>query len=395
MVRILVHTGKGGVGKTTVAAATALRCAERGQRTIILSTDAAHSLGDAFDTRLEAEPVAVAPNLWAQEVNALHEMERNWGRVQQYLTDLLAWQGFEGLTSEELTVMPGTEELFALLRIKGHAESGAYDTVIVDAAPTGETLKLLSLPDVMSWWMQRLFPAMRRMAKMVRPVVKRVTTMPIAGDEVFETVDTMVARLTAVRDLLTNPEVTSVRVVVNLERMVIREAQRSLTYLSLFNYLVDGVIVNRVLTAGQGTLYDSLRETQAKYQQVIDESFGPLPRFSVPYFAEEVVGMPLLARVADELYGDRDPAAFFYHGRPQRIEQDGEDIVLVLTVPFMENERVDLHQRGDELDIQIGWHKHHVMLPDMLARRTVAGARMRDGALRVRFVGPDPVTPQS
>ncbi len=393
MVRILVHTGKGGVGKTTVAAATALRCAERGQRTIVLSTDAAHSLGDALDTRLGAEPLQIAPHLWAQEVNALHEMERNWGRVQQYLTDLLAWQGFEGLTNEELTVMPGTEELFALLRIKGHAESGAYDTVIVDAAPTGETLKLLSLPDVMSWWMERLFPTVRRMAKMMRPVVRRVTSMPVAGDDVFESVDTMVARLTAVRDLLTNPAITSVRVVVNLERMVIREAQRSLTYLSLFNYLVDGVVINRVLPAGgDGALYDSLRETQAKYQRVIDESFGPLPRFTAPYFTEEIIGVPLLSRVADELYGDRDPAQFFYHGQPQRIEQEGDAIVLILDLPFTEMEAVDLHQRGDELDIQVGWHKHHVMLPDMLARRTATGARMRDGALRIRFVGGEPRT---
>lgn len=388
MVRILVHTGKGGVGKTTVAAATALRCAERGQRTIVLSTDAAHSLGDALDTRLGAEPSEVAPRLWAQEVNALHEMERNWGRVQQYLTDLLAWQGFEGLTNEELTVMPGTEELFALLRIKGHAESGAYDTVIVDAAPTGETLKLLSLPDVMSWWMQRLFPTVRRMAKMMRPVVRRVTSMPVAGDEVFDSVDTMVSRLTAVRDLLTDPETTSVRVVVNLERMVIREAQRSLTYLSLFNYLVDGVIINRVLPqGGEGSLYDAMREMQAKYQRVIDESFGPLPRFTVPYFTEEIIGIPLLSRVADDLYGDRDPVQFFYRGQPQRIEQEGENIILVLDLPFMDDEAVDLHQRGDELDIRVGWHRHHVMLPDMLARRTAAGARMRDGSLRIQFVG--------
>jgi arsenite/tail-anchored protein-transporting ATPase len=247
---------------------------------------------------------------------------------------------------------------------------------------------LLSLPDVMSWWMERLFPTVRRMAKMMRPVVRRVTSMPVAGDEVFDSVNMMVSRLTAVRDLLTNPEITSVRVVVNLERMVIREAQRSLTYLSLFNYLVDGVIINRVLPAGgDGSLYDSLRETQAKYQRVIAESFGPLPRFIVPYFTEELVGMPLLSRVADELYVDRDPAQFFYRGQPQRIEQEGNDIVLVLDLPFMEQETVDLHQRGDELDIQVGWHKHHVMLPDMLARRTVVGARMHEGALRIRFVG--------
>lgn len=388
MARIIVHTGKGGVGKTTVAAATALRCAELGQRTIVMSTDAAHSLGDALDVRLGAEPIAVAPYLWAQEVNALHEMERNWGRVQQYLTDLLAWQGFSGITNEELTVMPGTEELFALLRIKGHAESGAYDTVIVDAAPTGETLKLLNLPDVMSWWMERLFPTVRRMAKMMRPVVRRVTTMPVAGDELFDTVDTMVARLTEVRDLLVNPDITSVRVVVNLERMVIREAQRSLAYLSLFNYLVDGVIVNRVLPdEGEGTMYDALHATQEKYQRVLDESFGVLPRFSVPYYTEEITGAALLSRVATDLYGDRDPAQFFYHSQPQRIEQEGADIVLSVALPFMEGEAIDLHQRGDELDILVGWHKHHLMLPDMLARRTATGAQLRNGTLRIRFTG--------
>jgi arsenite-transporting ATPase len=207
------------------------------------------------------------------------------------------------------------------------------------------------------------------------------------GDELFETVDTMVTRLTAVRDLLTNPAITSVRVVVNLERMVIREAQRSLTYLSLFNYLVDGVIINRVLPAGgEGSLYASLRETQAKYQRVIDESFGPLPASACPISPRKLSGCPP-ARVADELYGDRDPAEFFYRGQPQHIEREGNDVILVLDLPFMEDERVDLHQRGDELDIQVGWHKQHVMLPDMLARRTAAGAKMRNGALYIRFVG--------
>lgn len=386
MTRILVHTGKGGVGKTTVAAATALRCAERGQRTIILSTDAAHSLGDALDLTLGPEPQLVVPNLWAQEVNALHEMERNWGRVQSYISELLAWQGFAGVTNEELTVLPGTEELFALLRIKGHAESGAYDTIVVDAAPTGETLKLLSLPDVARWWMERLFPAVRRMAKVMRPVVKRVTSIPVAGDDLFETVDLMVSRLNEVRDLLTDHDVTSVRVVVNLERMVIREAERSLAYLSLFNYLVDAVVINRVLPAeGSGSIYDSVRRTQEKYRAVIEESFGPLPRFSVPYFTDELIGVDLLRRVADELYGARDPAAFFYKGRPQRIEQAGDELVLILELPFVENEQVDLHQRGDELDVRVSWHRQHVMLPDMLARRTAIGAQMRDGALRIRF----------
>lgn len=388
MARIIVHTGKGGVGKTTVAAATALRCAALGQRTVVMSTDAAHSLGDALATRLEAEPKPIAPNLWAQEVNAQYEMERNWGRVQEYVTKLFAWQGFDGVTTEELTIAPGTEELFALLRIKGHAEAGEFDTIIVDAAPTGETLRLLSLPDVMNWWMERFFPSVRRMAKLVRPLARRVSDMPMAGDDVFEAVTVLSERLTAVRDLLTDPTVTSVRLVLNLERMVIREAERSLAYLSLFNYLVDAAIVNRVLPAnaagGEG-LYESLAATQAKYARVVEESFATLPRFAVPQFAEEIAGPEQLTKVAELLYGDRDPAQFFATARPQRVEQDGADFVLVVSLPHMEEEEIDLQQRGDELDIRVGWHKQHLMLPDMLARRSVAGAKMADGALRVRF----------
>lgn len=389
MARIIVHTGKGGVGKTTVAAATALRCAALGQRTVVMSTDAAHSLGDALDTRLEAEPKAIAPNLWAQEVNAQYEMERNWGTVQDYISQVFAWQGLTGVTTEELAIAPGSEELFALLRIKGHAEGGQYDTIIVDAAPTGETLRLLSLPDVVGWWMERFFPSIRRMAKVVRPMARRVTNMPMAGDDVFESVNTLMGRLASVRDLLTDPTVTSVRIVVNLERMVIREAERSLAYLSLFNYLVDAAIINRVLPEGDGGggLYDALAQTQAKYARVIEESFATLPRFTVPYFAAEIAGPEQLLTVADVLYGDRDPAQFFATARPQRIEQDGADFVLVVSLPHMHDEEIDLQQRGDELDIRLGWHKQHLMLPDMLARRTVAGAKMQDGALRVRFTG--------
>ncbi len=390
MTRIIVHTGKGGVGKTTVAAATALRCAALGQRTVVMSTDAAHSLGDALDTRLEAEPKLITTNLWAQEVNAQYEMERNWGKVQDYLTSLLAWQGFDGVTTEELTVAPGTEELFALLRIKGHAESGEYDTIIVDAAPTGETLRLLSLPDVMNWWMEKIFPSVRRMAKVMRPVARRMTSMPIAGDDLFESMGVLTQRLAAVRDLLTDPTITSVRLVLNLERMVIREAERSLAYLSLFNYLVDAAIVNRVLPAEAGMgggLYESLAITQAKYARVVEESFATLPRLSVPQFAQEIAGPEQLIQVADALYGDRNPAEFFSTARPQRVEQEGADYVLVVSLPNIADEEIDLAQRGDELDIRVGWHKQHLMLPDMLARRTVAGAKLADGALRVRFTG--------
>ena len=383
--RILFYTGKGGVGKTSVAAATALRCAQRGYRTIVLSTDAAHSLGDSLGVELRAEPVEVLPNLWAQEINALHELESSWGQVSTYLSDLMAWQGVETIAQGELSVIPGTEELFSLLQIKRHYEEGRFDVIVVDAAPTGETLRLLSLPDIMRWWIARIFPIARALLKVVRPVAKRVTDMPIANDDVLASAQKAIDALVDVREILTNTEVCTARIVMNLERMVIREAQRSLTYLSLFGYAVDCVVVNRILPDHVEGHFGHWREMQQEYSPQVEQLFTPLPILRAPHFPREVVGPAMLEPLADELFGDQDPAAFMYSGPVQRVEKTSEGFDLIVPLPFVVEEQVHLAQTADELLISVGWHRHRIVLPQMLSRMAARDAFFENDVLRVVF----------
>jgi arsenite-transporting ATPase len=383
--RILFYTGKGGVGKTSVAASTALRCSQRGYRTIVLSTDAAHSLGDSLGVELRAEPMLVAPNLWAQEINALHELESSWGEVSKYLSDLLAWQGAETIAQGELSVIPGTEELFSLLQIKRHFDEQKYDVLVVDAAPTGETLRLLSLPDIMRWWISRLFPIARALLKVVRPVAKRVTDMPIANDDVLASAQQAIDALVAVRTILTDQQVTTARIVMNLEKMVIREAQRSLTYLSLFGYAVDAVVINRILPADVDGHFAAWRAMQQEYAPQVNEMFEPLPILRAPHFSREIVGTELLSTLADKLFADSDPAAFLYHGPVQRVEKTGEGFDLIVPLPFASEDQVHLAQNADELLISVGWHRHRMVLPQSLARLRAQDAYFEDDALRVVF----------
>ncbi|MEI6777623.1 MAG: TRC40/GET3/ArsA family transport-energizing ATPase [Chloroflexales bacterium] len=383
--RILFYTGKGGVGKTSVAAATALRCAQRGYRTIVLSTDAAHSLGDSLSVELRAEPLLVAPNLWAQEINALHELESNWGEVSKYLSDLLAWQGAETIAQGELSVIPGTEELFSLLQIKRHFDEQKFDVLVVDAAPTGETLRLLSLPDIMRWWISRLFPIARALLKVVRPVAKRVTDMPIVNDNVLGSAQEAIDAMVAVRAILTDQNVTTARVVMNLEKMVIREAQRSLTYLSLFGYAVDAVVVNRILPPDVDGHFASWYAMQQEYEPQVNEMFEPLPILRAPHFSREIVGTELLSILADKLFGDTDPAAFLYRGQVQRVEKTGDGYDLIVPLPFASEDQVHLAQNADELLISVGWHRHRIVLPQSLARLRALDAYFENDALRVIF----------
>jgi arsenite/tail-anchored protein-transporting ATPase len=386
--RILFYTGKGGVGKTSVAASSALRCAQRGYRTIILSTDAAHSLGDSLGVELRAEPLLVQPNLWAQEINALHELESSWGEVSKYLADLLAWQGVETIAQGELSVIPGTEELFSLLQIKRHYDEQKYDVLVVDAAPTGETLRLLSLPDIMRWWISRLFPIARALLKVVRPVAKRVTDMPIAEDDVLASAQQAIDALVDVRHILTDQNVTTARIVMNLEKMVIREAQRSLTYLSLFGYAVDAVVINRILPPNVDRHFTAWREMQQGYAPMVDEMFEPLPILRAPHFEREIVGVEHLSQLADHLFGEQDPAAFLYRGPVQRVEKMDGGYDLIVPLPFASEDQVHLAQSADELLISVGWHRHRIVLPQSLARLRALDAYFEDEALRVIFRKP-------
>ena len=392
--RIIVFTGKGGVGKTSVAAATATRCAALGYRTIIMSTDAAHSLADSLDTPLGPEPIKVSENLWAQEVNPLHEMERNWGTVRDFLLQVLAWQGTDDITTEEMAIIPGTEELFSLVQIKRHHDSGDFDVIIVDAAPTGETLRLLSLPDVLKWWLHKLFPSLRNLMRLARPVMSRMTSMPLAGDDVFASLQDIMDRLEAVRAIIADPKIASARVVLNLEKMVIKEAQRSLTYLNLFGYNVDQVVINRVvqeesLASAPTRAYVS--QMQDKYRKVAHDAFAPLPMREVPQFEREVVGAEMLTSLAEHLYGDDDPTAFFFSGQAQQIFRNKEgNFVLAINLPFVEQSAVSLIQNGDDLVVEVGWHRRNIVLPSALARQSAARAIFVGSRLEITFEGDTP-----
>ncbi len=385
--RILLYTGKGGVGKTSISAATALRCSELGYRTIVVSTDPAHSLGDSFDQRIGPVPIELAPNLWAQEINLLHQMQRHWGRVQSYLTAIFSWRGMDGLVAEETSVLPGMEELASLMQIAYLAESNEYDVVVVDMAPTGSTLQLLSFPEMLSWYVEKLFPIERKAIKIARPIMRSITDMPLPEDDLFDAVEDLVKDLGRLEHLITNPEISSVRLVLNPEKMVIKEARRAFTYLNLYDLTTDAVISNRYIPdTVTDPYFAAWKESQAKYAEMVEESFSPLPIFKVPLFDSEVVGMDMLRRVAEVTYNGQDPTTVFFKGKPQQVIKDGDDYLLLLPLPLLDKRDVTLH-RGihDELVVSIGNWKRHISLPQALIGRKVAGARYRENQLEIRF----------
>ncbi len=384
--RILLFTGKGGVGKTTVAAATAVRAAESGLRTIVCSTDPAHSLADAFDTELGDQPSPIGERLWGQQLNARLRFEEAWSDVRQYLVDVLDWAGADAVEAEELAVVPGLDEVFALADIKTFASSGDYDVVVVDCAPTAETIRLLSLPDVLGWYMDRVFETQRRLTKLTRPVLQRVTNVPIAGERVFGAIRRFYDRLDGVQELLNDGEITSARLVVNAERLVVAEARRTYTYLSLFGYHVDAVIANRILpTDVDHPWLSQWRATQAAHLDVIEEAFAPLPILTAELASEEIVGISALSMFAKGCYGDDDAARRLSVAEPFRVEPAGDALSLSMHLPFVNADEVQLGRTEQELIVTVGPHRRALMLPDSLARRSVRGARFERDRLVVEF----------
>jgi arsenite-transporting ATPase len=388
--RILVYTGKGGVGKTSVAAATALACADRGYRTIVMSTDIAHSLGDAFNVELGPTPKEIAPNLWAQESDVFFNVARYWGKIQAYAASVLRWRGLDEVMAEEMTVLPGMDEVGSLLWIADHHDSGNYDVVVVDAAPTGETLRLLSLPEAAKWWMEKIEPIGRKISKLTGPLIQRVVGMPMPGDEVFNAGEELFGRLEHMHGLLTDHAKTSVRVVLTLEQVVIKEAQRSFTYFHLYNYPTDLVVANRVLPDDQDWHYfRDWYEAQQRYGPLVEKTFHPIPVRQAPYFPNEMVGIPLLRRLAAELYGGDDPTTFFYRGRPYEVARADDGFLLAVDLPFTEKEQIDLSRHGDELVIDLGTWRRTLVLPRILVDAPTLGARFDNGTLKIRFGAPD------
>jgi arsenite-transporting ATPase len=384
--RILLFTGKGGVGKTTVAAATALRCADAGLRTMVLSTDPAHSLADAFDVALSSTGTPITPLLWGQQLDAQERMEDTWAEIQAYMMDVLGWAGVDAIEAEELSVIPGLDEIFSLSDIKTYAASGTWDVLVVDCAPTAETIRFLSLPDILSWYMERIFPIERRLTRAVRPLLTRMTSLPVAGDEVFAAGRRFYDRLDGVRELLTDGRQSTIRLVVNPERMVIAEARRTYTYLSLFGYRTDAVIANRLLPdAVTDPWFKAWKETHAEHVAAIEAGFAPLPVLKAELAADELVGIASLRAFGDVLYADVDPAAVLYRGDPLRIRRRGQTYVLELQLPFAARDDIDLGRRDGELLVRVGPYRRALVLPDSLRRRPVDGARMVGERLEVTF----------
>jgi arsenite-transporting ATPase len=387
-VRVLLFTGKGGVGKTTTAAATALRCADAGLRTMVLSTDPAHSLADAFDVELGDLPVEVAPGLWGQQLDAQARMEDTWGEIQAWLLEVFQWAGVAAIEAEELAVIPGLDEIFSLSDIKACADSGDWDVIVVDCAPTAETLRLLSLPEIMRWYMDRVFPMSRKVNKVVSPLLGRVAGLPVPGDEVFGSATQFYERLDGVRELLTDTATTSVRLVVNPERLVVAEARRTHTYLSLFGYRVDAVVANRLLPDTiSDPWFDRWKALHAEHLTSIEEGFAPLPILRAELAPGELIGLDALRSFAAALYGDVDPAAVLHQGEPLTVARKGTGYELTVELPFAERDDLELGRRDDELLIRVGPHRRSLLLPDSLRRRPVGAASLRDGTLRVTFAG--------
>jgi arsenite-transporting ATPase len=387
-VRVLLFTGKGGVGKTTTAAATALRCADAGLRTMVLSTDPAHSLADAFGVPLGDLAVEVVPGLWGQQLDAQARMEDTWVEIQAWLMEVFEWAGVAAIEAEELAVVPGLDEIFSLSDIKAYADSGEYDVVVVDCAPTAETLRLLSLPEILRWYMDRVFPMSRKLNKVVSPLLGRVAGLPTPGDDVFGSASRFYERLDGVRELLCDTERTSVRLVVNPERLVVAEARRTHTYLSLFGYRVDAVVANRLLPeAVSDPWFDEWKARHAEHLSAIEEGFAPLPILRAELAGDELVGVEALRGFGESLYGDLDPAASLHPGEPMQVVRKGTGYELTLELPFADKDDLELGRRDDELLISVGGHRRALLLPDSLRRRPVGAASLRDGRLRVTFAG--------
>jgi arsenite-transporting ATPase len=385
--RIILYTGKGGVGKTSVAAATARRCAAAGARTLVLSTDPAHSLAESLEGEVGSEPTDVGGGVWAQQVHAQEELERNWSAVQGWLGAVLAERGVERIAAEELTVPPGGDELFSLLQLKRHAESGEWDAIVVDCAPTGETLRLLSFPDAARWWLDRVIGRESTLLAAARPLARAFLDLSLPDERVIEDVQRLVRNLIAMHELLRDAQRVTIRLVMTPDRMVIAEAMRTFTYLNLYGYLCDAVVVNRVFPEDVGAYFGAWREVQAEQLALVESGFAPVPVLRAPYFEQEVLGHAMLDRLGEALFADRDAGGVLHDRLAQELQLDGSRAELRLDLPFVSKGDVALKKIGLELVVRVDGYKRTIMLPGALAGFKPTSAKLADGSLVVGFEG--------
>jgi arsenite-transporting ATPase len=395
-VRIIFFAGKGGVGKTSVAAATGIRVAEMGKRTVIMSLDMAHSLSDIFDLdrslldKNKGRPVKVGKNLWIQELDIQEEVEKNWGEIYTYISTLLNTTGLDEILAEELAILPGMEEVSLLLFINDYVKRKKYDVIILDCAPTGESLRFISIPTALEWYIKKIFKMEKAITKYVRPIAKRVWDVPLPGDDYFDAIEYLFERLKGVDKLLVDPEVTTVRLVTNPEKIVLKETQRAFMYFSLYKMHIDGIIMNRILPDDvSDTYFQKWRENQKEYIQKAEEYFSPVPIFPVNLFRDEVLGYDSLKTLSGQIYGKRNPLEKFFDGKPYSIEKENGEYRLMLKLPFVAKTDLEVNKVSDELIVRVGSFKRHLLLPRQVAAAKSIRARLDGQNLCIHFRGDD------
>ncbi len=391
--RILLFSGKGGVGKTTISAATGYRLSELGYKTIVVSLDPAHSLADAFDIseeekfRAKGLPIKINEKLYIQEIDIQEEIDRYWGDVYRFLELLFNTTGLDEVLAEELAILPGMEEVTSLLYVNKYYREKEYDVLVLDLPPTGESLRFVSMPTVLKWYMKKIFKTERLVMKVARPVVGRLSDVPLPDESYFKALENFYEKLKGVDEILIDPEITSVRLVSNPEKMVLRESQRAFMYFNLFGVNVDGVIVNKVIPpdAGDCSYLRNWIEVQKKYLSEIEDYFSPVPVFKVPLLEDEVFGTQRLEILSDIVYRDRDPADVFFREKPYEFIQEEGKYVIKIRAPFVKKESVSLLKGEDEVVVRVGNFKSHIMLPRKLRDLEPEGARIEDGYIYVRL----------
>jgi len=390
--RIILYTGKGGVGKTSISAATGLELARRGYRTLVMSVDPAHSLSDSFDLEKRlmdheaGQLVAVAKNLWIQEVDVQEEISRHWDSVYSYVSALLNVSGLEQTLAEELAIFPGMEEVSSLLYVNQYVREKSFDAMLLDCAPTGESLRFVSIPTTLEWYMSKIFKLERRVARLVRPMFNTLTSVPLPQEDYFRNLQELHRKLSGIDKLLVDSKVTTVRLVTNPEKVVLKETQRAFTYFCLYGLTVDAVIVNRILPEEAGGGYFSAwKDTQRRWVESVEEFFAPVPVWRVPYFQDEVLGVERLNALGKALYGSRDPAKRYFNEAPYRFRKIHGGYEARLRLPFVSGKDVDLFKKNDELVIRIGVFKRHISLPQRMMRCEPLGARFENGELIVEL----------
>lgn len=392
--RIIFFAGKGGVGKTSVSAATGIKAAEMGLKTVVMSLDVAHSLADIFDLdrdlldKNKGQPIPVSENLHIQELDIQEEIQRYWGDIHKYISGLLNLSGLDEVLAEELAVFPGMEEVSLLLYINKYVNEKTYDVILLDCAPTGESLRFISIPTTLDWYMKKIFKWERTVAKYVRPVAKRVTDIPLPGDDYFQAVQDLFEKLKGVDKVLVNPKITTVRLVTNPEKVVLKETQRAFMYFCLYKMSIDAIIMNRMLPNNiQDEYFKGWIKGQQYHLEEAQDFFSPVPIFPVSLFAGEVIGYTDLKQLADQIYKKSDPLQRFYKDEPYRLIKKDGNYRLQLKLPFISKKDLELNKLHEELIIRIGGFKRHILLPRQVASLNVAKAKLEGEYLNVLFKG--------